>query len=82
MAEAASATNGGDGGGIGAILVAADRDFLVRNSGEQVRPSPVLGVLLFPILIVAQICDVVLFLAGLCPWIVASWSFPPVIRSI
>uniref|UniRef100_K4A7K4 protein-disulfide reductase n=1 Tax=Setaria italica TaxID=4555 RepID=K4A7K4_SETIT len=34
MAEAAPTTNGG-GGGIGTILAAGDRDFLVRNSGEQ-----------------------------------------------
>jgi nucleoredoxin len=40
MAEAAPTTNGGGDGGIGAILTAGDRDFLVRNSGEQVRPSP------------------------------------------
>jgi len=40
MAEAEPTTNGGSG--IGAILAAGDRDFLVRNSGEQVKPSPVL----------------------------------------
>ncbi|KAF8698719.1 hypothetical protein HU200_034971 [Digitaria exilis] len=37
MAEAALTTTGG---GIGAILAAGDRDFLVRNSGEQVRTPP------------------------------------------
>ena len=43
MAETEPTTNGGSaGGGIGAILAAGDRDFLVRNSGEQVKPSPVL----------------------------------------
>jgi hypothetical protein len=68
MAEAAPTTNGGGDGGIGAILTAGDRDFVVRNSGEQVRPSPVLGLLLSPLLprasrlIVAQICDLALFL--------------------
>jgi len=40
MAEAEPTTNGGSG--IGAILAAGDRDFLVRNSGEQVKPPPVL----------------------------------------
>ncbi|KAK3146994.1 hypothetical protein QOZ80_3BG0276350 [Eleusine coracana subsp. coracana] len=37
MAEAATA----DGGGIGEFLVCGDRDFLVRNSGEQVKVSSV-----------------------------------------
>nr|CAB3495662.1 unnamed protein product [Digitaria exilis] len=38
MAEAALTTTGG---GIGAILAAGDRDFLVRNSGEQVKISSI-----------------------------------------
>ncbi|KAF8698720.1 hypothetical protein HU200_034972 [Digitaria exilis] len=37
MAEAAPTTTTTGGSGIGAILAAGDRDFLVRNSGEQVR---------------------------------------------
>jgi nucleoredoxin len=35
MAERATT----EGGGIGAILATGDRDFLVRNSGEQVSPK-------------------------------------------
>ncbi|KAG2540170.1 probable nucleoredoxin 1-1 [Panicum virgatum] len=42
MAETEPTTNGGSaGGGIGAILAAGDRDFLVRNSGEQVKISSI-----------------------------------------
>ncbi|CAL4939875.1 unnamed protein product [Urochloa decumbens] len=41
MAEAAPTTNGVGGSGIGAILAAGDRDFLVRNSGEQVKISSI-----------------------------------------
>ena len=37
MAEAAPAAAGG---GIGDILATAERDFLVRNSGEQVSQPP------------------------------------------
>jgi len=67
MAETEPTTNGGSaGGGIGAILAAGDRDFLVRNSGEQVKPSPVLLSLAFlppsRSVVVARIAN------WCCPW--------------
>jgi hypothetical protein len=75
MAEAGPTTNGG---GIGAILAAGDRDFLVRNSGEQVKPPPSLSLLSSLLPLGGRGADSLIGAVRgriVCPWLVAYSSF-------